>query len=262
VTVAVRRLHARFAGESSARKTLRLRTIAACEERLRRPLSLAEQRVDLLALDEALKYGKSRLYIEIEHEKRRAIEDYVASGVIPSMRYTAQMDDLLSALFAFGQKQAAEELRAMGVPVRAAYAVNESAKIDQARRRLLALFGKMELRIADETHAAMDADMVGAALIDAVERAVPGALDAAGSVISTALYGGFGNVFDDHADLIARWEYSAVMDGATCDACAELDGSTYDSWDAIQEVLPDGGPNPECYGEGRCRCRAVPAEAT
>jgi hypothetical protein len=32
----------------------------------------------------------------------------------------------------------------------------------------------------------------------------------------------------------------------------------YDTLDALFEVLPDFGPNPDCLGGDRCRCRAVP----
>jgi hypothetical protein len=48
------------------------------------------------------------------------------------------------------------------------------------------------------------------------------------------------------------------LDGGTCDICAPMDGTEYHSLDELYTVLPDFGPNPNCLGGGRCRCRAIP----
>ena len=100
------------------------------------------------------------------------------------------------------------------------------------------------------------------ALARALDAKVPGALDAASYLVSPAFTGGTGDVFRLRAGLFGKWIYTAVMDKATCSVCADLDGRIFHSWNAIAEgphaPLPNGGPNPGCYGGGRCRCRAAP----
>jgi hypothetical protein len=110
---------------------------------------------------------------------------------------------------------------------------------------------------------AIEADLSGAALSEVMRAGsrVPGALDAASEIVSSAYYGGMGEVFDAHADQVDGWEYTAIMDGGTCPECASRDGKTYESWTEAQVDMPNGGPNPRCHGRGRCRCRLVPAGA-
>ena len=67
--------------------------------------------------------------------------------------------------------------------------------------------------------------------------------------------------FEQAEGLVSGWVYSALMDAATCGPCETLDNTEYPTWEAISQVLPGGGPNPECYGNGRCRCMPVPAGA-
>ena len=115
------------------------------------------------------------------------------------------------------------------------------------------------VRIEEEL---VTADLSGASLsavVQALQR-VPGARDVASRVVSTALIDGMGQTWDENEDLVRVWEYTAVLDRATCDRCRPLDGKRYDSWKAAQEDLPGGGPNPRCRGGGRCRCRLVPAD--
>ena len=45
------------------------------------------------------------------------------------------------------------------------------------------------------------------------------------------------------------------------DPALALERTTYPTWEAISAVLPGGGPNPLCFGDGRCRCRPVPTGA-
>lgn len=96
---------------------------------------------------------------------------------------------------------------------------------------------------------------------------IPGALDIASRMVSGAMFQGIGATFDAAApDIDAQagggggngWDYTAVMDGATCPTCEAWDGTHFDTWDEIagpDGPLPDGGPNPDCDGDGRCRCR-------
>jgi hypothetical protein len=96
-------------------------------------------------------------------------------------------------------------------------------------------------------------------ILAAVGR-LPGVRSIAADFTSVPAFAGLGSVWDeaDAAGITSAWTYTAVMDDATCETCAAADGDVYPSWDEIQTVLPDGGPNPDCDGGGRCRCRAVP----
>lgn len=100
------------------------------------------------------------------------------------------------------------------------------------------------------------------ALARAIDKKVPGALDAASRMVSGPFNAGLGDVYRMKNGLFKRWQYSAVMDKATCEVCAYFDGTVYYSWNAIAEApgapLPGGGPNPACFGGSRCRCRPVP----
>jgi hypothetical protein len=128
---------------------------------------------------------------------------------------------------------------------------------------------KLELKLHGLSTRMQDEHVdLGDAATDAIVEAltqIPGALDAAAAVVSGAMYQGLGATFDKSSDAVDTggggngWEYTAVMDGATCDECAAHDGEQYDTWEEIAGAagpLPDGGPNPDCYGDGRCRCRA------
>lgn len=91
-----------------------------------------------------------------------------------------------------------------------------------------------------------------------LDRLVPGARDAASRIISGAFDSGMGDILGRSGGLIDSWIYSAMMDANTCGVCESMDGAEFSSWEAITQVLPNGGPNPDCYGNGRCRCMAVP----
>lgn len=112
------------------------------------------------------------------------------------------------------------------------------------------------------------ADMTTAAIVDALAK-IPGALAVAADLVTSGLYQGLGDTFDANKDAVDGsvgggggngWDYTAVMDAATCDECAVWDGTHFATWEEIAGAggpLPDGGPHEECYGSGRCRCRAT-----
>lgn len=123
--------------------------------------------------------------------------------------------------------------------------------------------GALNTRLINESEAVDLSGATANAIIDALAQ-IPGALAVAADLVSGALFQGLGDTFDANADAVDGggngWEYSAVMDGATCEECAGRDGEHYDTWEEIagsDGPLPDGGPNPDCDGEDRCRCRAA-----
>lgn len=257
--------------------------VAAAEARLGRKLTRGEQAIDLRAVDVALETGKERLRALIELEKRRVITLLVRQGIVSGLAVTPEMLAALRALYAEGQRQARAEIRRLDVEVRPVIAplailtdaealalaeyvrdfdgLSVPAALRRVRDLLSTLLVGISRRVQREAVTADLSTVAASAAIRALDRRVPGALDAASRLVSPALLSGVGDVFEAHADLFDAWTYTAIMDAATCDVCAELDGSSYPSWDDLMGVLPDGGPNPDCYGGSRCRCRGVPEPA-
>lgn len=141
--------------------------------------------------------------------------------------------------------------------------------------QLSGILAKLELRLsAFNQRLATEADSLGlddaatSAIVDALAT-IPGALSVAADLVSSGLFQGLGDTFDANSGQIdsqpgggggAGWDYTAVNDAATCDECSGWDGTHFDTWDEIAGAggpLPDGGPNPDCLGSGRCRCRAT-----
>lgn len=115
-------------------------------------------------------------------------------------------------------------------------------------------------------------DLSGAAAAAIVEALgqIPGARAVAADMVSGAMFKGLGATFDEYSDQVdtpvgqegGGWDYTAVMDGATCDECSTWDGTHFATWEEIAGPggpLPDGGPHEDCFGGDRCRCRAAVA---
>jgi hypothetical protein len=229
------------------------------EMRLGRSLSDFERHVDQLAIVQQLEAKKAELHDEIEAEKRRAIFRYLRHGR-PYLEVTPRMRRILLDLYDFGKQQAIELIQARGLPVRT-HAARDEPGLDLTIARLGDRLGGIGLRIGRETPDALGRSDTERELRRIIDRRVPGTLDAASRVVSGALAAGQGDIFSLNSPIFTSWVYSAMMDARTCAVCQRLDGTTYPTWQAIQAVLPDGGPNPSCYGDGRCRCMAVPEEA-
>lgn len=249
---------------------------AAAELRLGRELTPGERLTDPARIDALLEAAKLTLADEIEKEKARAIRRWLA-GEEPHLDVTRGMLRVLGQLYADGCVVAMDEIRAHGfdpvVPEPEGPVLFAASKRDTgARVRLMAArflarvraglprhLGGIRSRIIREGHALDLGEASHDAIARAMERAVPGSLNVAGQLISTSFYAGMGGIYEENKELFSEgWTYTAMMDATTCEVCAGFDGTHYESWDAAQEDLPDGGPNPLCFGEGRCRCRLVP----
>lgn len=246
-------------------------THALVEHTIGRRLRQSEKAIDVLLLHGALTRAKDELDAAISDEMLRATRAWARAGrptPHPQLALTEAIRRPLEELRRLGAEEALNELERAGYPI-----------FDEASGRLLAapdplpgggfasllntvrrgLLG-IGIRIGDDLVSA-DLSSAASATIAQALLDVPGSRDLASRVVSTALYSGLGQTFEKADDLVGGWEYSSVLDAATCDQCAPLDGTTYTSWEAIQVVLPQGGPNPACLGGGRCRCRAVPLPA-
>lgn len=233
-------------------------SVALAELLVGRPLRQAEEAIDVVKLDAALQDAKDAVDEAIHAEMLRATIAW-AGGSTLLLTVTAAMLAPLHELTALGREEAWKELERAGYKLRArSFASIEEFPDDRDPDAYLARnLGAIKIRIEQDL---VVADLSGLAT-DAVAQAllrVPGGRDIASRIVSTALVNGLAQTWEEVADDVGGWEYSAVLDGGVCDRCAPLDGTRYESWDAIQVVLPGGGPNVRCLGGGRCRCRAVP----
>jgi hypothetical protein len=236
---------------------------AALVERFtRRSLTEAERRTDVLTINRLLNRSKDELQAAVEAEQARVARAR-ARGRHAHIRVTARMWRVLDDLFEHGRRHATAELSKL--PARVFVAEPDRLPEDERHARLRRVEGALSPRLHRlDRKVSEQAIMLGIGALSqrAIVRAlvkIPGARDAAGRVVSSAFNGGLAHTFEqaDASGLVSRWAYSAVLDKTTCDVCQGYDGEEYGSWAAIQEVLPDGGPNGDCLGDGRCRCRAV-----
>ncbi len=229
--------------------------LARLERRLGRKLTQAETHVQVEAIDELLNRAKDLLENEIRKEQARLAAHIGDHGGGGRLEATPRMLAILDGLRKRGRAHALAELQSMGYPVRKTRALARSD--DQLVGRLRARLGHLTIKVHD-TGIGLD---LGTLSVDAIERAlmkVLGARAIAADLVAPAFDAGLADTFEQHADLVDQWQYTAVLDGGTCDPCSSLDGTVYESWAAISEVLPDGGPNPVCDGGDRCRCRPLP----
>jgi hypothetical protein len=259
--------------------------LAELELRIGRQLTAAERHVRVEEIDTLLNTAKAQLIREIEVEQEK-LAATIADGGTGTLAPTPRMRAILRGLRDHGRQHALLELASMGyltvtrggdtrrydAPKRKARkpadnlaAVDAAAAAEQAaNQRIAALEGSLQHGLAqltvkiEQQAVGVDLSTVATSAIHKAVVNVLGARSIAASLVAPAFDAGLGWTFDEHADLVDGWQYSAILDGGTCDPCADEDGETFESWDAIQDVLPGGGPNPDCDGGDRCRCRAVP----
>lgn len=241
------------------------RTYAIVEKAIGRPLRDTEKAIDVLKLDAALERAKDELEQAIRDETLRATRAWLA-GRAPRPRpvVTPRMRAILADLERLGREEARLELERLGYTGVRTGARSYAAPDPLAGGGVIEALSAIDLglsgltvRIEDEL---VHADLTGATS-NAIARAllrVPGGRDIASRVISTALTGGLAATFEENAGMVGGWEYTAVLDGGTCEVCEPLDGTRYATLEGLFRVLPNFGPNPRCRGGGRCRCRAVP----
>jgi hypothetical protein len=231
------------------------------ERRLGRRLTASERLIDIEAADRALEQAKERLAAEIQDELVRLMEKRLRGKRLARLQITKEMQEILVGLYDEGGRQAREELRKMGIEPRREYA--ELPRVVRALTRALRQYlGAITVRARKEAKAlAVEIEVTERArerIAEEVEKRVPGARDAASRLVSGAFDAGLAGVYEDHEDLFPCWQYTAVMDAATCEPCRSKDGTRYESLAELYEDLPNFGPNPLCLGDGRCRCRGIP----
>lgn len=227
-----------------------------------RDLTESERAIDILGIDARLNAAKDALERAVEAEKRRAIRASWRRGRMWRLQTTEPMRRILRGLLRFGRREARAELDRLGYS--RAFAVARDEEDDVALARAFGILqGKMrdlEIKIGSEAVSADINGVAGNELVRALYR-VAGSRDVASQVVSTAFATGLGMTFEENEDLVSGWQYTAVLDGGLCANCSAFDGRTYRTWREAEADLPDGGPNPLCLGQGRCRCRLVPLAA-
>lgn len=241
-----------------------VRDRALVEKAIGRPLRDAEKVVDVLLLNSELEAAKDLLEAAIRKEMLRATVTWIRLGLPPMLHVTDGMRRPLRTLHRLGREEARNELDRAGYKLRARTYAHpadpEGHSLAAAEEAINLALPGVTVRITDELVVADFTNASAAAIAEALLR-IPGARDIASRVISTALTSGLAATFEEHADLVKGWLYSAVLDGGTCDVCGPLDGTEYATLEELFVDLPGFGPNSECDGGGRCRCRGVPLGA-
>jgi hypothetical protein len=234
------------------------------ERRLGRPLTPSERRIDVEGADRDLAAGKRRLHDALEQEKRRYIRQQVMGLAAPPLTVTPEIVRALAWTVDAGRAHARGELERMGVTPARAYAEADLPERLQRllRSRLRPGLARVQSRVDGAILSGGYTGVAQQAIIGRLAERIPGTLAIAADLISPAFDDGLSDVFRENEDAISGWQYTAIMDNATCDACSARDGEEYDTLDEALEVMPDFGPNPDCFGETRCRCRLVPTEPT
>ncbi len=230
---------------------------------VRRELTEAEQAIDILKLDRALTRAKDELDKAIHREIARAVLATVELNLPVFLNVTDRMLEPLNRLARIGRAEAWLELDRLGYQTQGRRRYIEERPTDPGdllgylARNLRQLLPWVEDELVHLDIGVLSQDAIARALLR-----VPGARDIASRVVSTALYAGMAETFEQNADLVECWQYTAILDSGTCAACFPLDGREYRSLLELFEHLPNFGPNPACLGGGRCRCRAVPCPAS
>jgi hypothetical protein len=259
LSVTESRTRRRFA-DPALRAAIREATQQAAAKRLGRPLTVGERHIDLLGYDRDLEAAKEALRAAIEAEKKRAIGESLRSGRNARLEITDRMRRALQRLYEAGQRHAREEIRSRGLTPRTDLATPTDPRLANVEAALQRHLNGMSSRVDADSISLLAGGEPASAVARAMERQVPGALDAASRLVSSTMALGLDDVFSKNAGLFTTWQYSAVMDAATCEVCESLDGTEYGSIGEAYNDLPNFGPNPDCFGNGRCRCRLVPGD--
>jgi hypothetical protein len=216
---------------------------------------------------------------------RRAdtLRDYAARPVAPPPALVEAFSATGLRYFEQGRRQVAGELerQARGRPVTADPTAEPPVRVQAAERerrvRLADELDKVDVWAALKELARAGALTVASAMREAalrvaarpsappaeaaLEAAVADAAEAAGeteAMRASALLHDVVNLgraakAQDNAERISNCVYSAILDGATCDACEAMDGQETTSLDEAQAWTP----HPSCQGGARCRCIVV-----
>lgn len=220
--------------------------------------------IDVAGAGRAMDGAKAMLAERIaEHMAERTTRAERLRMSVVRFDITPPMVEVLEWLWRVGTAAALAEGRALGVQMaRPFWLADASSGIPRLRRvvlRLRSLLDTLQVRTERDLRAVADEglDVAAVARTTALRRLseYPGALDAASRLVSSAYTAGLDDIYSANADLFGGWVYTSVLDGGTCNACRGRNGEQWETLAEALAVMPGFGPNPDCYGRGRCRCR-------
>lgn len=219
--------------------------------------------IDIRADTEALDAAKERAAAAIRRDTMRALRAWRDHGEPPAVRLTPALAQVIVDLYRYGRRQARTEIqRVTGAPPPARRMASVSPDPEDWPERLTPIGQRILSELAAFSRRIIG-DLAGEPWfdLDALPRTVariPGPGGIAAGAVSAPYTSGLAETYEANEDLFGGWQYTAVLDGGTCEVCAPLDGTTFQTLEEALAVLPDFGPNPDCLGGWRCRCRLVP----
>lgn len=205
------------------------------------------------AIGDFLEKARAEGYAEVAHEKQRGNGDRVAEKRAEGDQSLAPVARLAAGDEDDRRDDAPPEAEAEEVETRV-------ERVLEAQKRLLAR--KMRARLlADMEREALEVIRTDGEVGDVVARTVESQLETgafksdASSVLTKAWNMGREQFAEERGDQVEAVELSAILDGATCEGCARLDGDTFDFDSA--EHRSHVPPLRECKGGDRCRCLLI-----
>ena len=170
----------------------------------------------------------------------------------------------IEGMHTFGRNEAKREIRRLGVSTREMFAaVPPGFDVTATLQPIFDRLGQQLITTGVRLDTATVNDFLVRGTVD-----VGGIISAAGvrgaitGLLPQAFTSGLATTYEQAPDdTFGGYEYSAELDGGTCPECDGQNGTVFATLDEAYQVLPDFGPNPNCYGGWRCRCRLVPVAA-
>ena len=192
------------------------------ERTIGRPLRLHEQVVDVFALTRALDDAKDACHRAIVREQARAVRHAVRTGHPIRLETTRAILAPLDALYMLGREEARAELERAGYTIPRAMEGVEPREpgLGDVAARVQSGLNSFSVRLQIEADVVRTQLQIshGGAVGDALATAllkVLGARTIAAGVVSTALFSGLGETFEQNESIVAGWEVTAVLDGGT-----------------------------------------------
>jgi hypothetical protein len=217
--------------------------------------------IDVIRVTAAFDVNHDLLEQEVRRQIKRRIRAWQRTGKWHGIDVTDGMAVALTRMYRVGVRGGKKEAKSLGV--------NTGSFGFFTPRRLTGLFDRFRAQLtrvnldvawalrtttgAEDSLVRAGIDVTGILENVGIRRAVAG-------LLPEAYTAGLADTFEAAADAFDGWEYTSVLDGGTCDQCRPHDGERYRTLEDAYKVLPNFGPNPECRGGWRCRCRLVPVQ--
>lgn len=165
-----------------------------------------------------------------------------------------QRDGTPAVADAIAARQAGQRVIAAETPPTAGLVASALAAIrQQAEATARTIAATIQAAATGQAARTATVPLADAAFDEAVSRESDAAALRVAGVVSDVMQAGRAQEATAQAQEIEDAVYSAILDGACCDACEPMDGETTTDLSEAE----DWCPNPDCAGGDRCRCLAV-----